>query len=319
MSLREASLQLLSRKVQAETTRVARCAREGVPLPGFAMYDLMRGMARDVITLSHCGYDLSGEGWRSIADALSSMIDGERGPMLVDHIPFSDADPSLAPHLNLGCAHGLTGVAFALLVACEQLKLRGEDVICYKSRLLNYVDQLVAWSSDFGAPMFVTRTVENSSLLGPVPSRPSWCYGQISQAMLLLGVATMFGVERLVHDSTELFISASTRVSKCEDISLCHGVSGVLASLKLAKSITGDERLDHPVRNAEAHLLSYYEPRSRYGFKYGPQGSTDPADVPGLLNGAAGVAVALAQSSSTEDAAQSLDDLIHQRPWAIAG
>jgi hypothetical protein len=64
------------------------------------------------------------------------------------------------------------------------------------------------------------------------------------------------------------------------------------------RAVSDDSRLERAQKLVRDRIVASFSTQSRYGFDYTPPGIAAPSPVPGLLNGAAGVAAALWQSNS---------------------
>ncbi|GAA2098533.1 hypothetical protein GCM10009801_69640 [Streptomyces albiaxialis] len=127
------------------------------------------------------------------------------------------------------------------------------------------------------------------------PARSAWCYGAPGLAASLLpasaacgdpgptdlGVAALLGVER-----------TPAELQRLNSPTLCHGLAGLVALYGRAAAQTGHPDLWRMHDDFRARLCAYADPEHPYLFPdYDPWG--EPDDNPGLLNGAAGVLLAL--------------------------
>jgi class I lanthipeptide synthase len=125
--------------------------------------------------------------------------------------------------------------------------------------------------------------------------RTAWCYGPPGAARALGMAGAVLdspGYARLAAELLVGSLAQPARVAQLETPSFCHGVAGVLQIAARMATETGEPRLAVLVPELCEWLLDRFEPDSRFGFQaLGPRG--DRADVPGLLDGAAGVGLVL--------------------------
>ncbi|WP_262063449.1 lanthionine synthetase C family protein [Streptomyces sp. STR69] len=206
-------------------------------------------------------------------------------------------------HANNGMAHGIGGVLALLALAVRQ----GPLVNGHTEALGRILDWLDRWREDTGRgstwPYWITRSELSAGRLGPsAPRRPSWCYGTAGLARAQQLAALALGDTGRQVDAENALVAALTdpdQLNATTDNGLCHGFAGFAhiaarAADDAHPSTVGRLRAAIPVMLAVVH----------------PPG-TDPARAaatliqdeergPGLLDGAAGVALAvLAPSTAT--------------------
>ncbi|HKG93849.1 MAG TPA: lanthionine synthetase LanC family protein, partial [Gemmatimonadaceae bacterium] len=111
------------------------------------------------------------------------------------------------------------------------------------------------------------------------PTRSAWCYGYPGVAAALLAAARAAGEPGWERAATELALRAARRPpDECGvvDAGLCHGAAGLAQIYNRLWQATGDERLRRAATDWAHRALDFPVP-----------------DDPGLLVGAAGVALAL--------------------------
>jgi hypothetical protein len=125
--------------------------------------------------------------------------------------------------------------------------------------------------------------------------RASWCYGTpgISRALQLAGRA----LGRSAWEEAALDAMRSMRDRPVETwgisgASLCHGWAGLLRTSWRMAADSGDHGVRAVAEIAAARVLAHYDPDSPFGFRY-PVAHGLEVDVPGAIEGAAGVAMAL--------------------------
>lgn len=225
-----------------------------------------------------CGEDEGLPNWYTLPD------------VLMPGTPMADEFPEGV--FNCGLAHGIPA-PMALLALAEQagISVAGQsEAIERVARWLvaNRTDDEWGPSWPSGWPLSGAKDVR--------PAQNGWCYGSagVARSLWLAGSA-------LDDDSVrELAIDAMAAVyhrppsARHVDRSpgLCHGVAGVLQiSLRFAHD-TGADVFTAAVEKFTETLLGHYDPGRRFGY-----GSLDEknelTDEPGLIDGAAGVALAL--------------------------
>ncbi len=136
------------------------------------------------------------------------------------------------------------------------------------------------------------------------PARAAWCYGPpgVARALWLAGVASDRSEYR------DLALAAMTAVferpipnRRIDSPTLCHGVAGLLQiTLRFARDGAG-EIFSTAAQELTAQLLDAHEPDSRFGYRdLKPSGQR--TDNPGLLEGAAGVALVLLAAATSRGA-----------------
>jgi lantibiotic biosynthesis protein len=194
-------------------------------------------------------------------------------------------------HVNCGLAHGLPGPLAALSLAL----IEGIEVAGHRAAIQSSVDWLLSHrinSSDSVDWPYAVR-LDDTGHTNP-PARFAWCYGipGIVRALSLAGSAlkepeyTRFaGV--VLHDAL-----LRRRDAHTDEFHLCHGVAGLLAVVLRFQQ--EDSRHDwRPfVDRFLERLLAGYRSDVRYGFSSLRSDGTHQHH-PGLLDGAAGIAVAL--------------------------
>ena len=204
-------------------------------------------------------------------------------------------------HANSGMAHGIGGVlALLALAARHGTFVDGHDEAL--GRILAWLDH---WQEDIGRgpawPYWITRGELRTGRLAPSAlRRPSWCYGTAGLARAQQLAALALGDTRRQVNAENALVAALTdpdQLKATTDNALCHGFAGLAhvtarAADDAHPSTVGQLRATIPALLAAVH----------------PPG-TDPAHAvtrlmhdeergPGLLDGAAGIALALLAPST---------------------
>ena len=207
-------------------------------------------------------------------------------------------------YYNLGLAHGVPGVIAVLGAACAAgAKPR-------KARRL--LDGAVAWllrqkRRGKGDSRFSGWTAPRA----PRDScRSAWCYGDPGVAAALFCAARSVGEKAWEEEALEIARGAATRPPEeagVVDAGLCHGAAGLGHVFNRLYQATGDPILARAARTWFDRTLAMRQPgRGVAGFPaqaVREDGTRYWEDDPGLLTGAAGVALALlAATTSIEPA-----------------
>jgi len=217
--------------------------------------------------------------------------------------------------VNFGLAHGIAGPLALLSVAwrdgvrvpghAEAVEMMAEWLLCWRER----DDAGPYWTPYLPLRYYADRRGYDS----PLPARPSWCYGAAGTARAL-GMAGR-ALER--PDWTAAGVEAVRAMVRrpvdgwgIHDHAMCHGWSSMLHLLKLCE-------LDHPdaglsdVTDAVAdRLLRGFDPTSPFGYRYFQPAADRYLDMPGFLDGAAGIALALHTYATDRPPASGWDTLL---------
>jgi hypothetical protein len=199
--------------------------------------------------------------------------------------------------LNLGLAHGLPGPIAALALAA----IDGVAVDGAGDALTTLVTRLRrSRSGDEWGPSWPLGIGLDPGAPEPRPARMGWCYGTpgCARALWLAGVALDQPEWR--SEAIEAIRGAFRRPYERRGIAsptFCHGQAGLVhIGLRFAVD-TGDDELAAVVRCEVERLVAWRSPGSRFGYRQTDRDGGDP-DRPGLLDGAAGVALVLAAAAT---------------------
>ncbi len=215
------------------------------------------------------------------------------------------ADPDAPGHLNLGLAHGAPGPLALLALAWRAgVRVPGQDdAIGYLAEWLLHHRR----AGDAGPswPDCLTR----ADLTGPVdhpgdtdhphpPSgaRPGWCYGTagVARALQLAGLAlNQPGWTAIAVDAVRAALARPAASLHVADAGLCHGWAGVLHLTGLIGRDAADPVLIAAADRLAAEVLGHFEPAAPFGFRAAMPPIPEPVDLPGFLEGAAGIALAM--------------------------
>ena len=195
---------------------------------------------------------------------------------------------------NLGAAHGIPAVIALLAIACRN------DVAADRARPL--LDGAVRWLLDRRLPAGKGSCFGTAFVAGeePIASRLAWCYGDPGIAATLLVAARAAGEPVWEDKALEVARAAASRPverSFVRDAGVCHGAAGLAHLFNRFWQTSGEEVFRDAARFWIERTLELRSPGEGIaGFRawHAMAGSTGQwAAVPGLLEGAAGVALVL--------------------------
>jgi lantibiotic modifying enzyme len=206
----------------------------------------------------------------------------------------------LPDRVDLGVAHGIAGV-IPFLARVHRLGLATQTVRPLLDGAVHWLlAHLVDTASGPTVPSFVADGVE------PVRARSAWCYGDPGVAAALLLAARDVGERAWAAAATGLALRAAARPpdqAGVKDAGLCHGSAGLAHLFNRMYQMTGEPALADAARfwvERTLELCAAAAPGPDATF---PDAARPAWKGPGLLEGAAGVALALEAASSTAEAA----------------
>ena len=281
-SLSEATIAITRVRLAAAHARMDRAER-----PTMKEFDLVRGLAG--LGACHLGlhpeHEITGDVLRCLV-RLTEPPDraGELPPWWTDVSPDGKPDPRYpGGHGNFGMSHGISAVLALLSLALVRdlpVPGGGEAIrrICAWTDQWRHGDTAGTWW-----PGFITTDQVHARRIDPVAQpRPSWCYGiaGVARAQQLAGLALQDTErQRVAENSMLCALCDRAQVEQLREIGLCHGTAGLLqAAWRMAADAQGGEI------NAEIPRLA-----ARVAEQLAGLGVADP----GLMDGAAGAALAL--------------------------
>lgn len=201
--------------------------------------------------------------------------------------------------VNLGLAHGVPGVIALLAQACRAGVAPG------KARPL--LDDAVKWllaqrNPEGSESCFGTRASLDERRPGRPRSRLAWCYGDLGLSAALLWAAVSVGEPTWEREALDVAHHAAARPvdrSGVVDAGLCHGAAGNGHIFNRLYQATGDPVFSDAARRWFRRTMDFYRPGQGVGgFQAwrnggGPGGAGQWQYLPGLLEGAAGIGLAL--------------------------
>lgn len=208
-------------------------------------------------------------------------------------------------NFNLGVAHGVPGV---IAVLAEAYAMGVERPLA--GRLL---EQAVPWllaqrlapPSDSRFPFCVAPGFD------PAPGGLAWCYGDLGISVALLGASRRVGRSDWEKEAIDLGLGVAARGlpdwsgTRQGDACLCHGAAGNGHLFNRLHRATGDARFAEAAITWFKQALSLRNSEHGFGgFRFwdsDSEGNMTQEPMLGLLNGSAGVGLALlAATSDTE-------------------
>lgn len=219
------------------------------------------------------------------------------------------SERSAHPHgyYNLGLAHGVPGVIALLGRVCLLKSAKATAVSKIQVKARSLLEGTVPW-------LLAQKLSPDSSSVFPsctgpgverIPSRVAWCYGDLGIAIALLTAALSTNNAAWKDEALQLGRKVARRPlreSRVVDSGLCHGAAGVGHLFNRIFQRTGEPLFKQAARKWFQHTLDMRRPRqSVAGFfskRRGRNGKLRCVPTAGLLEGAAGVALALLAAST---------------------
>lgn len=201
---------------------------------------------------------------------------------------------------DLGMAHGIAGPLALLAIAYRQdVRVPGQaDAI---SRIGRWLAARVA--SDEWGPYWPTTIGFTAEFRGEIgvnpPTRAAWCYGTPGVARALQLAAPVAGEPAwadLAVTTLRSVLDGPVERWRITNPGLCHGAAGLLHVTSRVAQDSGDEDLRARLPSLAEGVLAHHDADAPYGFR-----RHRSADLAGILEGAAGVALALRHFATAGD------------------
>ncbi|TWF78954.1 lanthionine synthetase-like protein [Pseudonocardia hierapolitana] len=299
-TLAEAVAVACTHQVEAQARRVA---HDG---PGLAVadYDVVSGLAGKGRLLLALGDDRSSE---ALHTALGHLVACTRPVTAHDAaVPGwwcrpGDCVEFPQGYLDVGLAHGIAGPLALMALAHD----RGHRVEGMPDAMRTIVDWLLRRAvRDEHGPMWPSR-IGFAQEIGDEPVVPdavkaAWCYGTagVARALHLAGIA--LGDRMLCATAVQALRGAALRPWSEADLvgpTICHGAAGLLQVVLRVSERDPDPVLLNAAGLLAQRVLYDLDRTAPFGFRHAHRtraGRVVGVDEPGLLQGAAGVALVLA-------------------------
>ncbi|MDX6743615.1 lanthionine synthetase C family protein [Actinocorallia sp. A-T 12471] len=268
----------------------------GTPWQTFDVINGLAGIGRVLLAAAQEGHADAEEGLHAAQESLIAMIetpDGSRPGWWrpAPQHPAALADPHNVDAANTGLAHGIAG-PLAFLAACQ---LTGHGSVRQAEAIRVASDWLLDWRDGDGWPPQITADDLAGTATAPSTRgrRDAWCYGAPGIGVALHAAGHALADPDLIGLGLAAIDALATRSGRwdTEGATICHGTAGVLLCAAAAGSIS-------TTNAALAELTAQHDPRLPFLFSHSDHGTV--TDEPGLLVGAAGIALLFADMAEPE-------------------
>jgi lantibiotic biosynthesis protein len=248
----------------------------------FGHFDLINGLTGLAVYAAELPSSSSARALlAAVSDQLAAMartdVDGVYWWTPPELLPDHQQQRHPKGHVDLGVAHGVPGVLWALGAAAQAGIATGRQLL----------DRAVPWllsqRLDGDVAFGYTTTLDDAV----EPARLAWCYGDVGVAATLMATAQMADRDDWRVEAAALAHRAAHRpeaTSAVVDPGLCHGAAGVGHLFRRLYDATGDPSMGE----ASARWLDVAR-------------AMPPPENPGFLNGPVGVELALLAGASDVD------------------
>lgn len=202
------------------------------------------------------------------------------------------------PHgyLNSGLSHGVPGPLGALATAWQHgHRVDGQlEAIRHMASWLQRVAQVDEWGPSW--PNGVPITADGRQQVdGADLSRAGWCYGSPGVAATLWTAGQALAdteLQRMAVRAIEAVLERPTGLARVFSPTLCHGIAGVLAVVDHLARVDDNDALRRHLPELVSRIVAAADPGAPLGIR-DEEIPGRLVDSPGVLTGAAGVALAL--------------------------
>jgi hypothetical protein len=264
-------------------------------LVGLGVYFLERGLER--ATAATAGLDLIVAHLANLAEHTPHGVTWHTPPNLLTPHQRDDAPTG---YYNCGLAHGVPGVIAIL----GRVAARSDLAAATMTKAATLRDAAIDWLAAHALPdpgaHYPTRRIPDET---PTASRTAWCYGDPGVLAALWQADALAG--RPIDDHLPRLLAALGRSrgdTGVLDAALCHGAAGLGHIANRAYQASGNPRLRDAAIRWFTETLTFRDPDLAPGQGHGGYqiATRDPATGeplhranPDLLDGAAGIALAL--------------------------
>ncbi|MCI0688391.1 MAG: lanthionine synthetase C family protein [Sporichthyaceae bacterium] len=195
--------------------------------------------------------------------------------------------------LDTGLAHGISGPLALLALATRA----GITVAGQAEAMRVIADWLIAQRlPDHRWPAIVGL---DGTAAGRAATRSAWCYGVAGTARALILAGHALGDPAVVDVGVAALQAMATQNETSWQLlgpTVCHGTAGVLLVVQRTAIESADATLSTLTDQLASNLINGFDAAAPFGYRHvhdvGPGGPV-LADIPGVLLGAAGIALAL--------------------------
>ncbi len=261
-------------------------------------FDLISGLVGQCVYLLSCESDASDAVCREALSALAWLCGPGADEFRWACTPLGAPSMSNTVVMNLGLAHGMPGILAILSIA----ELAGRGTPGGPEVVERNAEWLVRnLSLDEHGPNLPAMRARDQPT-APVYPRAAWCYGAagVGRALTLCGEAV--GSHRLRDIGLELIRASYRRLKPVlaeSGLGFCHGVGGILYLLAVSAAEFPNSDLEEAKSTLLDHVVAAYQDYLPFGFTF-PMCDSQDRDPhhPGLLTGAAGVALSLLKATT---------------------
>lgn len=288
--------ELVARSAAWLSTRAGDLARHyhDNAVPSWHVYDTITGLSgigRVLLAAHRSGHDHVQPGLTAALTTLTAILTPAEGPRPGWHLPAAAHPPAVKVHhsgvADTGLAHGVAGPLALLANAADA----GWSVPGQAKAIRHAAAWLLRWRRADGRwPPHVTGDELDHHTPPAASGRcDAWCYGTpgIARALTLAGQALRD--HNLVAAADDALSSLAARGPSDWDVegpTLCHGHAGVRQSAPAASRLAS---------SATEAIADCFDPATRFGFQHHERNQRH--DNPGLLIGASGIALTLADAA----------------------
>ena len=278
----------------ARAVAVMHADHHGVPVPTYDVIGGLTGIGRQLLD----GADTSRDALREVLAAIVGLAGADADGVPHWHTPVWAMSGGFLPvaypagHVNLGLAHGVPGpLALMSLTVTAGIEVPGQREAIHRTADAIVRARLV---DDWGSTFPIAAAIGDGAQ-PPTPGRNAWCYGSpgVARSLWLAGVAV--GRDDLCDLAVETMLAAGRRppaARRIDSPTLCHGTAGLVVIMVRFAADTRRAEFVSAAGDLVGSLIEEFEPGSTFGYRnLEPSGTR--IDHPGLLDGAAGVALAL--------------------------
>ncbi|GAB2857990.1 lanthionine synthetase C family protein [Actinoallomurus bryophytorum] len=303
-------LAMMDRNIAEEATAQAEASRAridaGEPIGHWASYDLICGTGGLGCYLL-ARHELADDGM--VTDALTTVLSLFTSVALADDVTLNGVkvpawwvrhdqlynETDSGGHLDLGMAHGMSGV-LALLALAWRAGVRVDRQDEAISRIVAKLNEFRL--TDAAGPYWPTALMA-VDIVRPSTERPRerdvWCRGSAGLARALHLAGAAFGNADWQADARDTLLAAlgTADPGRVNSMTLCHGWSGLLQITWRMAMDTGDPSYRDACDALASTIIDGFDEKEPFGFAYIHPRTKRKHDRPGFLEGAAGIALAL--------------------------